>query len=255
MIACGNIKPCEPVFQPPSPIRKMKDLFGVVQSALRAIQSFFIQIEPYPDAMNQLREKVSLNPQERDKLGAALALSGGKCLSGSHLQTYAETLNSDRLNFSSLFCIRSNLNDKADLPSLPDLDKDLLALPVVVKGRFRDHVMIVVVDRENKHIEFYDSKGLTVNDRASERLTCYPSQTLKGLINKIWQKYAEEDWSFVENSSRHQSDGYNCGVYISHYLKQRVEGKSFEEIAAKGLSFKEAASSERSQMIHSIQSA
>lgn len=244
---------------PSSRIRKMRDLFGIVQSAFREIQKFFMRVEYNPNKMEQLKGKTFLADWNDTKIGpcygAALALSQGKCLTGSHLKAYSDALKSEKLQFLDSYVGPSCSSFSGGLPELPDFEskKTLLAIPIVVKGRFRDHVVIVVVDREQYSIEFYDSKGLTVNDRASDRLACYPEHTLKSLIEKIWEKYAiEKEWGVKENTTRHQSDGYNCGVYVSNYLKWRVDGELFDPIVANGLTFKQAGSSERSEMVESL---
>jgi Ulp1 family protease len=145
------------------------------------------------------------------------------------------------------------MKETADFPQLPDLNKDLLAIPIIVKGTFRDHVMMVMVDKIAKRIEFYDPKGLTVQDRASNVLTNFPEYSLKEFMGKICDAYAKDDtWSIAENTVRHQSDGYNCGVYVSDYLKRRSEGISFEAIRDNGLSFAQASNTARLEMMNTI---
>ncbi len=230
--------------------RRAKEFFGIIESALRAIQSFFVSIPLAKERFTALRTAAETDYKAGNCFGAVLALQSGQCLSGSHLQTYAETFNSN-VSFCSDFC-EMNLGRIDRLPELPDLDKELLAIPIVVKGAFRNHVLIVMIDKKNRLIEFYDSKGLTIQDRASDTLVNFPKRSIKELMTKICDDYFTADWSLLENQTRHQSDGYNCGVYVSDYLKRRSEGETFEDIVNNGLSFSEASYSSRLDMMNRI---
>jgi Ulp1 family protease len=113
----------------------------------------------------------------------------------------------------------------------------------------------ILVDRENKTIEFYDSKGLTIKDQASRKLR-FPSQSLTTLedhVNQIWKNFgADASWTFKENTTRHQTDAYNCGIYVSNFIQRRLHGETFESIQRNGLSFQKACGSARESMIQTL---
>ncbi len=254
-ISTTNQLRVNPNFIPSSFVRKTKEFFGIIESAFRALQSLFVTIPLNQKKINLLLKGLDFWPTA-EKAGncyqTVMALKNGSCLSGSHLQTYAKQTASRNVDFFSPFCIRNSLDLKAPLPPLPSLEKDLLAIPIVVKGTLRDHVMMAMVDKKNQSIEFYDPKGLSVQDRASDRLTNYPEHSLPELMQEICDSYGKEGWTITENTIRHQGDGYNCGVYVSNFLKRRSEGESFANIVQNGLSFQQASDSTRQEMIEGI---
>lgn len=133
--------------------------------------------------------------------------------------------------------------------------RNWVAIPIILKGLFRDHIVTILVNKENKTIEFYDSKGLTIKDQARRELR-FPSESLTTLedhVNAIWETFqADASWTFKENTTRHQTDAYNCGVFVSNFIQRRLSGSTFESIERNGLSFQEACGSAREEMIRTL---
>lgn len=126
----------------------------------------------------------------------------------------------------------------SDLPDVSE-EKDLIFLPVVLKSGIRDHIVSVVFDKTRNRVELYDSKGLVALDRPdlvrnTDRLM------LVDLLMKVIDKYGNGETELWENTTKHQKDSHNCGIYVLDYIERRLQGYTAEEIAANGLSFSEA---------------
>ncbi len=134
--------------------------------------------------------------------------------------------------------------------SLPDADGKIIAIPLVIAGKFRKHIVTFVVDPTNKTIEFYDSKGLSIKDRASAPIDMTNDIGEKNhlklleLFKILNEKY--KGFKVVENTHKHQKDFYNCGVYVLDYIKRRVGGESAKEIQESGKSFSEIEATKQS---------
>jgi len=87
-----------------------------------------------------------------------------------------------------------------------DPNKQLLFIPYVQRGWFRDHVVLFGVNKQKKEIFFYDPKGFTVKDYA-----------LCPLIEKIQEIFKE--YSFFQNLKKEQADFYNCGGFVVERIK------------------------------------
>lgn len=109
-----------------------------------------------------------------------------------------------------------------------------LLIPVVLKGLVRDHIVCIYIQRSSDNkavIEFYDSKGLTIADRANETLVNNPSMTLSKLVAQLSDHYCDGcDVTIKENTTKHQSDSHNCGIYVCQYFKSRINGIPADEI-------------------------
>ncbi len=112
----------------------------------------------------------------------------------------------------------------------------LLAVPVVIQG-LEDHIVTFVVDFAKNRIEFYDSKGLTIQDRGDAKLLAKNSNgeivTLRMVAEEMKTKYGIN--TVVQNIEKHQYDCHNCGVYVSNYLTERVNETKMEDIVGKNL--------------------
>ena len=102
-----------------------------------------------------------------------------------------------------------------------ETEDKLIAIPVVLKGRFRNHIVAVFVNRINNQIEFYDSKGLTSQDRKGESLLATEKLDLPKLLEELRQKYGAT--TIVENTHKHQYDVHNCGVFVCDYFRRRSQ--------------------------------
>lgn len=110
---------------------------------------------------------------------------------------------------------------------LPNLqpNKNDVAIPVILKGCVRDHIVMVFVDRRSNVLEYYDSKGLTIQDRNDPELNEVLQQAL--------EKYGDANTRLIENTEKHQYDSHNCGVYILDYVFRR-KTEAPEQIFANG---------------------
>ncbi len=95
-----------------------------------------------------------------------------------------------------------------------NIEQKRICIPFVLKGRIRNHVVAIYIDLTANKVEYYDPKGLTINDRNDPRLN--------QLLKRVWEKFG--DYTLVENTQKHQYDCHNCGVYVlSYFYRRQIE--------------------------------
>ncbi len=227
-----------PPFTPTSYFRIFRDkVTGFAISMIRTLQSFLIA-GPNID--------ITINV-ESTNYPAFYALKKGGVLGSFTVLSCLQKLKGLEIDSSLLTGSLSETESQTNL----------IAIPIILKGFFRNHIVTIFVDKISHQIEFYDPKGLTVQDQARRGLL-FPSeklQTLKDHVTAIWQNFAtDSSWTFKENTACHQSDSFNCGVYVSNFITRRLKGESFETIRQHGLSFHDACSSFREELAITLQS-
>jgi len=225
-----------PPLREPSYVRILKDkVAGIAICLIRSLQSIFgskpsIDIRSY---------------SEHKDYPAIFSLKKAKLIGNATVLSYLQKLENLEIDTSLL------LGQVLPCEEL----RNWVAIPIILKGLFRDHIVTILVNRETKTIEFYDSKGLTIKDQGSRKLR-FPSKSLTTLeehVNQIWKNFgADASWTFKENTTRHQTDAYNCGIYVSNFIQRRLHGESFEAIQRNGLTFEEACGSAREIMIQTL---
>jgi hypothetical protein len=128
---------------------------------------------------------------------------------------------------------------ETEVEKFPEATANNLLIPVVLKGFGRDHIVCFYIKRNPDDgtmvIEFYDSKGLTIADRANETLVNNPDMTLAKLVAQLADRYCDDVDDHVrieENTTKHQQDSHNCGIYVCHYFSERIAGTPAETIQA-----------------------
>lgn len=95
------------------------------------------------------------------------------------------------------------------------------------KGRLGSaHIMSVVVDHKAKRVEFYDSRGLLIQDRLSSKVP-YTGESFSKFMQDLLpadQFFAEDGsgYSLWENTEKQQVDVHNCGVMVLKWTTERL---------------------------------
>ena len=97
-----------------------------------------------------------------------------------------------------------------------DLEKVYL-MPFVVDN---NHWLLAYIDNVYKHIMIYDPLKITTNDKYIEQFKEY-FHTATGLT------YTHTHIRDMGNPT--QPNGYDCGVYVMHYIEQMLNSKPFEK--------------------------
>jgi len=112
--------------------------------------------------------------------------------------------------------------------------EDVIAYPFVYpkRGYFTvSHVVIILVDRKDATIYYYDPQGLTSDDPA--RLQIFKDDLdfnmHENLIQLARVLFPNDIARVVENLSSHQIDPINCGTFVCRVLRNLYQGKSVEE--------------------------
>jgi hypothetical protein len=225
-----------PPFTTPSYYRILRDkATGIAISIFRSLQSFFIAKPSIDTSLNR----------DNGNFPSIYSISKGGMLGNFTLYSYLQKLKEVEIDTSLLTGAVSNT----------EIETNLIAIPIILKGFFRNHIVTIFIDKTSHQIEFYDPKGLTIQDQSSRNLVfCSENlQTLENHVIAIWKNFATDStWTFKESSRRHQSDSFNCGVYVSNFITRRLKGESFEEIQQNGLSFRGACTTFREEMIRTL---
>ena len=220
--------------------RRQKHFLRKIPNLFRTIISF----------LNSCFKTISHNPEAPITPGIH-HLRVTRMLGSSAIQEYGEYLESEynTISIDKRFCLpMPKSNDlQALLPKREDIKKDLQAFPVQI-GK---HIVCVMVNFTNQQIEYYDPQGLSVLDRADSRMASLPF-TLKDFVDAVIEKYGFEHKKVLENTTIHQRDCHNCGVYVLDFIERRAKGYTFEKIIANGKNFSEVNQKLRAQMIHNL---
>jgi hypothetical protein len=107
------------------------------------------------------------------------------------------------------------------LPPNPEIPSErFLSIPTIVKGVLGNHITHILVDKKIETIEFFDSKGLTLNHPSNLRA--------KEMVQTLQEKLPK--FTIFEHTQQRQFDGHNCGVFVIWHLRQRLNGLSPKDI-------------------------
>ncbi len=83
-----------------------------------------------------------------------------------------------------------------------------------------DHIVVIAVDYTSQTIEYYNSQGGKIENEA---------RVVKGMdipANEFVRRFCPEGWQVRSIDVRHQTDWYNCGVYVCRFMEMKANGKS-----------------------------
>jgi hypothetical protein len=131
-----------------------------------------------------------------------------KLLKGQELKKFCDTLDREKIDFTDLGVIAppKNVNSHfLNASILPNGEGNIKFIPLTVRGRFRDHLVVFLVDIKKKKIMFSDPRGATIADHPY----------LKDALQVITKNYFRrgDEVTLEENRTRWQRDGFNCAIY------------------------------------------
>lgn len=137
------------------------------------------------------------------------------------------------------------------ISGVPNLktDKTLLLIPIVLKGYLENHIVLLAMDKENKKVLFYDSKGWTLEDHAQSRTT--GNISLKDIFKTLSTNNNTQGYTLSQNTERVQKDSHNCGVYVARAMHKLSNN---EDPLVSPLSFSEADTEAREKLIQDLSS-
>jgi hypothetical protein len=200
--------------QAPSEIRQSEGIIDIIKKLWASFLSLFKQVS----LGNLGQEKYSDEWK---------SIANYKCLGPSSISLFENYFKKHSVTLRTEGLCGSIVNTKKNY------EANIVALPLVIKGTglfARDHIVSVVVNKADRCLEFYDSKGRTILDHANDSLI----EDLQGnktsfidAIKKICKVY---DIVLVkENTFKHQIDSYNCGPEVLYDMIQAKNGKSAED--------------------------
>ncbi|MCH9610081.1 MAG: hypothetical protein S4CHLAM81_11460 [Chlamydiales bacterium] len=96
----------------------------------------------------------------------------------------------------------------------PECGRNLIFVDLVLKGVI-DHIVTLKIDRDAGEIHYYDSKGLTLNDRAGAVVRDW-KKPLPQVVEELAQEYKrDKSFTIIENTRCEQFDCHSCGVMVS----------------------------------------
>ncbi len=189
----------------------------------------------------------------RAVLGAIKMLSTrGVDAGNTTIEAVLRNLAEKNSNFSYRIGLIQGTLDLKDAPEMGNPETaTLVAVPVVLKGFGKDHIVAFLVDKTNSTIEYYDSKGLTLSDRGNVPLyTVAQEKRLWEILRELAKEYNCS--ALLENTNKHQWDFYNCGVFVSDFYTRRVGGESFSSLINKSRTQQEIDGSVRKRLIENL---
>lgn len=158
----------------------------------------------------------------------------GLQLTSPELRNYIGKLEYENKNFSSVLdFVEGSFELKNTNTLLSKLEKSLNAknlpvfIPIVLKGNSpieAQHIVCIVVDPQTKKIEYFDSQGVTADNRVvdGDLHMIDLLNGIKSILNKPDSGKAE-NYTIVQNTKSHQMDCHNCGAFVGYYAKERFK--------------------------------
>jgi hypothetical protein len=237
-------------FQKKDRVKKIKEIATkIFCSCWRTMGSYFSKVPLTLEIKAKYEElKGNFNAPQMVQNGAEArgALIRRRVL-GSNAIQYVHEYYLKKIGKGGTLFTNFMVGGKADfiLPPKDEID-GLLLVPVVLKGHPGDHIVGVVYDKENNRIEVYDPKGLNCEENSN--LVFKSTQLkLKDVVAIIARYYGAT--SIWENTTRHQYDAHNCGIYTLDYFEGRLEGQEPDYIARHGRSYSEVNTTRRQHYI------
>ncbi len=254
-IAPAPIVETTPKPMPKSHCRIFAAYFWKIRDALRTLGTMLSNYL-YGKLENTLTQKQidQLTQEGNNTLAAITLIRNRGSLAPSALDTYLSALEKEHPMFKA---IPSMSRGFPVLPARGALGGiRFLGIPLVVSNRLRDHVVIFFIDLVRNKIDYYDPKGLTINDRAGEPLLADSKIDLPEAFKQISAAYADGSTVLRENTYKHQADAHNCGVYVAEFTRRKLLRGDNEEATAyifeHGASFEDANNRIRREMIQKI---
>ena len=154
-----------------------------------------------------------------------------KCLTPRAIDTYSQWL---MKKYPTLKIAEGSTHEFSSI-TIPQIEtgKTLYAIPVVLKG-VRSHIVTFIYDAKSHTLEYYDSKGWNIRDCQNYLIDKKFGEpiTLLDMYLKIMKAYstAEKGAPNVwENQKAHQSDFYNCGIYVLDRIRKHAVSARSEE--------------------------
>jgi|GEM_PF-6105475 len=139
------------------------------------------------------------------------------CLSGGPVGDLADALfgSDERVQYVNM--TQTPQGTRNYINKLPQSEhKSIVYVDFVIEG-WRDHIVTMRIDNESHTIEYYDPKGLTINDRSSAIVKATDGKTVPQFVNEVVQKYTNQApiYTLRENTRMDQLDSHSCGVMVS----------------------------------------
>ncbi len=140
------------------------------------------------------------------------------CLSGGPVDAFAKALFTSNENVQYVNMTKTPQgmwHIKEELPASEC--KRIVYVDFVIAG-WRDHIVTIKIDNELHTIEYYDPKGLTINDRSGAIVRGTGGRlTVPQFVYQVVQKYTDQSavYTLSENTQMDQVDSHSCGVMVS----------------------------------------
>lgn len=98
-------------------------------------------------------------------------------------------------------------------------ENEMIAYPYAFPGGILkyEHVVLVVVDKVNNKIYYYDPQGLSSDDVTRKTQEMNLREELIGLARDLAKKFGGE-WGIEENRTKHQVNPVDCGNYVMNAM-------------------------------------
>jgi len=212
--------------------RDLANNIGVAGSKLLGLSCYFTTtLGPIYDA-EAFKQAAFAKDDSGDLWRALKPVNERRCLSSGAVDAYSAWL-MERHKHLKMSCGSTHPSLSISIPEIEE-GKTLYAIPVVLAG-VRKHIVTFIYDSKEHILEYYDSKGWGIRDcqdylidKSQEKITLLDMYLQVMSAYSTAERGAPRVW---ENLVEHQSDFYNCGVYVLDRIhKLAVLGKDEEGI-------------------------
>jgi hypothetical protein len=160
-------------------------------------------------------------------------------LSDKTIMMYLEGLSQESKGRVGVVLGHAVKDEKQELPE--HHARELLFIPIVIKGFLRDHVVLLTVNFDTETVDYFDPQGLTIAERPDA--TAISGKKLTDIVTEAAVKYfsdkaitsktsqAERKPVLIESTVRQQEDWYNCGMHVLDFAARYAEDNAtFEDL-------------------------
>ncbi|KAF3362274.1 hypothetical protein PHSC3_001100 [Chlamydiales bacterium STE3] len=140
-------------------------------------------------------------------------------LDTSHIQTYFYYLYSKFAYLGPDYVVGPMQETFEDLMIKDFSDPTFTLYPIAINTG--NHWVLLIVNTENRTIEYYDSRYAGITPKLKENLAAFASHLNKSTEGRPFSLVAKLN-------KKLQSDCYQCGVWILYFLEMRIKNPEFD---------------------------
>ena len=204
-------------------------------SATDSLESWESETSPTTDSLEGWESVETSNLKDESILLAQEQIMGRVAVKTQAMQVFCEALGKKKNSSKFAIELLSNIKYEPDefLDAICASEKDmarLIFIPIILEAglfNIEDHIVVFAVDRKSNAIEYYDPKGVKIENE--QRIVKNLEISAHDFQKKISEKF--NIMAIASNEEAHQDsfDAVNCGRFVCRFMKERENLKSLSE--------------------------